>query len=36
MRKKKKIFIQLNLTARTTLPFIYPVSEVNDHLLPMS
>jgi hypothetical protein len=24
------------LTTRTTLPFIYPVSEVNGHLLPMS
>jgi hypothetical protein len=23
------------LTTRTTLPFIYPVSEVNGHLLPM-
>ncbi|MGD0744244.1 MAG: phage holin family protein [Verrucomicrobiota bacterium] len=26
----------LNLAASTTLPFIYPVSEVNGHLLPMS
>jgi len=29
-------FRELNLTTRTTLPFNYPVSEINDHLLPMS
>ncbi|MEI9962228.1 MAG: hypothetical protein WDM76_14170 [Limisphaerales bacterium] len=27
---------ELNRAARTTLPFIYPVNEINGHLLPIS
>jgi hypothetical protein len=29
-------FRELNLAARTTLPFIYPISEIQGNLLPMS
>jgi hypothetical protein len=36
VRFRNMYFRELNLAARTTLPFIYPVSEVNGHLLPMS
>jgi len=36
VRFRNMYFRELNLTTRTTLPFNYPVSEINDHLLPMS
>jgi transposase InsO family protein len=36
VRFRNMYFRELNLAARTTLPFIYPVSEINNHLLPMS
>jgi transposase InsO family protein len=36
VRFRNMYFRELNLPAHTTLPFIYPVSEVTGHLLPMS
>lgn len=36
VRFRSMYFRELNLATRTTLPFIYPVSEINGHLLPMS
>jgi hypothetical protein len=36
VRFRNMYFREFNLTARTTLPFIYPVSEINGNLLPMS
>jgi hypothetical protein len=36
VRFRNMHFWELNLAVRTTLPFIYPVNEVNGLLLPMS
>lgn len=36
VRFRNMYFRELNLAARTTLPFIYPISEIQGNLLPMS
>ena len=36
VRFRNMYFRELNLTTRTTLPFIYPISEIQGNLLPMS